>query len=85
MKQFPIWHRYRVELYPHAPGLGIGDGIRDKYGHELEFPRRFAGARTASRGVQLEEGIESYERLKRGEFDEIENLGGLAHLTYRSL
>lgn len=30
------WHRYRVELYPHLPGLS--SGIRDKHGHELEFP-----------------------------------------------
>ena len=26
----PMWHRYRVELYPHVPGLGIGCGIHDK-------------------------------------------------------
>jgi len=25
-KQLPMWHRYRVELYPHVPGLGIGCG-----------------------------------------------------------
>ena len=35
-KQLPMWHRYRVELYPHIPGLGLGSGIRDKFGHELE-------------------------------------------------
>lgn len=37
-KQLPMWHRYRVELYPHVPGLGVGSGIRDKHGHEVEFP-----------------------------------------------
>lgn len=37
-RQLPMWHKYRVELYPHVPGLGIGSGIRDKHGHELEFP-----------------------------------------------
>ena len=30
--------------------------------------------------LQLKEEIESYERLKRGEFDEIENVRGLDHL-----
>jgi hypothetical protein len=29
---------------------------------------------------QLKEEVESYERLKRGEFEEIENLGGFGHL-----
>jgi hypothetical protein len=44
-KQLPMWHRYRVELYPHVPGLGIGTGIRDRYGHELEFPSAFRQSR----------------------------------------
>jgi hypothetical protein len=30
--------------------------------------------------LQLREEVESYERLKRGEFDELENLRGLEHL-----
>ncbi|HEY3738691.1 MAG TPA: helix-turn-helix transcriptional regulator [Bryobacteraceae bacterium] len=30
--------------------------------------------------LQLQEEVESYERLKRGEFDEIYNLRGLGHL-----
>lgn len=29
---------------------------------------------------QLEEEVESYERLKRGEFEELENLGGIGRL-----
>ena len=41
----PMRHRYRVELYPHVPGLGIGSGIGDKYGHELEFPSVFRQSR----------------------------------------
>jgi hypothetical protein len=44
-KQLPMWHRYRVELYPHVPGLGFGCGIRDKHGHELEFPSAFRQSR----------------------------------------
>lgn len=44
-KQLPMWHRYRVERYPHVPGLGIGSGILDKYGNELEFPSAFRQCR----------------------------------------
>ena len=44
-KQLPMWHRYRVELYPHVPGLGLGSGIRDQHGHELEFPSAFRQSR----------------------------------------
>lgn len=44
-KQLPMWHTYRVELYPHVPGLGIGSGIVDKYGNELEFPSAFRQCR----------------------------------------
>jgi hypothetical protein len=120
-------------VYPHVPGLGVGSGIIDKCGHELEFPSAFRQSRRdgAPRGVikikiwrsvmirneaeyqiasarlieernrlaehrarlkstnmsdeeskrvidpiesfhhQLKEEVESYERLKRGEFDEL--------------
>jgi hypothetical protein len=44
-RQLPMWHRYRVELYPHVPGLGFGSGIRDRQGHELEFPSAFRQSR----------------------------------------
>jgi hypothetical protein len=44
-QQLPMWHRYRVELYPHVPGLGLGTGIFDKHGHELEFPSAFRQSR----------------------------------------
>jgi hypothetical protein len=37
-KQLPMWHRYRVELYPHVGQLS---GIQDRYGNELEFPSAF--------------------------------------------
>ena len=36
--QLPMWHQYRVELYPHVSQLC---GIRDQYGNELEFPAAF--------------------------------------------
>jgi hypothetical protein len=37
--------QYRVELYPHIPGLGGSSGILDKYGNELEFPSAFRQSR----------------------------------------
>jgi hypothetical protein len=51
-QQLPMWHRYRVELYPHVPGLGIGCGILDKHGNELEFPSAFRQCRNGKpRGI----------------------------------
>jgi len=44
-RQLPMWHRYRVELYPHYPGLL--SGIRDPFGNELEFPSAFRLSRRA--------------------------------------
>ena len=38
-RQLPMWHRYRVELYPHYPGLL--SGIRDQFGNNLPFPSAF--------------------------------------------
>lgn len=46
-RQLPMWHRYRVELYPHFPGLL--SGIRDQFGNELEFPAAFRRSRQAHR------------------------------------
>jgi hypothetical protein len=37
-KQLPMWHRYRVELYPH---VGQGSGILDKHGNQQMFPAAF--------------------------------------------
>ena len=35
-RKLPMWHQYRVELYPHLPGLPCN--IKDKFGHQLTFP-----------------------------------------------
>jgi len=40
--QLPMWHQYRVELYPH---FGQGSGITDEFGNELEFPAAFRRSR----------------------------------------
>jgi hypothetical protein len=49
-KQLPMWHAYRVELYPH---YGQFSGVRDEHGFELEFPSAFRRSRRdgRSRGV----------------------------------
>lgn len=45
-KQLPMWHVYRVELYPHVGQLS---GVCDKYGNELEFPSAFRLSRRDGR------------------------------------
>lgn len=49
--QLPMWHVYRVELYPHVDGFGCG--ITDEHGNELEFPAAFRRTRRngLSRGI----------------------------------
>lgn len=42
-RQLPMWHQYRVELYPHFSGLP--SGILDEHGNELEFPSAFRRSR----------------------------------------
>lgn len=39
VRKLPLWHRFRVELYPHYPGLLTG--LNDHYGRALEFPAAF--------------------------------------------
>jgi len=41
--QLPMWHQYRIELYPH---FGQLSGIRDQFGHELQFPSAFRQTRS---------------------------------------
>ncbi len=46
--QLPMWHRYRVELYPHYVDLALellGTGIRDEFGNDLPFPAAFRKSR----------------------------------------
>lgn len=49
-KQLPMWHAYRVELYPH---FGQPSGIRDKHGNQLLFPSAFRLQRSSnqSKGI----------------------------------
>lgn len=41
-RQLPMWHRYRVELYPH---YGQFCGLTDERGNELQFPSAFRQSR----------------------------------------
>lgn len=41
-RQLPMWHAYRVELYPHYSGLIAGI---DEHGNQLEFPAYFRKCR----------------------------------------
>lgn len=41
--QLPMWHKYRVELFPH---VGQKVGIFDPFGNELEFPAAFRQSRS---------------------------------------
>ncbi|QKY71706.1 hypothetical protein Len3610_12365 [Lentibacillus sp. CBA3610] len=43
-RQLPMWHKYRVELYPHF-GSSPTTGITDKYGNDLLFPSAFRQTR----------------------------------------
>lgn len=43
--QLPMWHRYRVELYPHYVDLPQPSGIRDEFGNDLLFPAAFRNSR----------------------------------------
>jgi hypothetical protein len=41
-RQLPMWHKYRVELFPH---VGQWTGIVDAFGNELTFPSAFRQSR----------------------------------------
>lgn len=41
-RQLPMWHKYRVELYPH---FEQSSGILDEHGNEQQFPAAFRKTR----------------------------------------
>lgn len=45
-KQLPMWHFYRIELYPH---FGQPSGIADEFGNILQFPAAFRKSRSEHR------------------------------------
>lgn len=45
-KQLPMWHKYRVELYPH---YGQNSGLKDKHGNDQIFPAAFRRTRTSQK------------------------------------
>ena len=47
-RQLPMWHRYRVELYPHFADVPLElqrSGITDEFGNDLPFPAAFRKSR----------------------------------------
>jgi hypothetical protein len=45
-KQLPMWHQYRIELYPHVrEPIYQPTGIKDRFGNDLEFPSAFRQSR----------------------------------------
>jgi len=47
--QLPMWHIYRIELYPHAQARMTSSGIQDEHGNELQFPAAFRRQRETGR------------------------------------
>lgn len=43
--QLPMWHKYRVELYPD---VGQATGLRDEYGNSMTFPAAFRRSKQGS-------------------------------------
>jgi len=58
--QLPMWHKHRVELYPHVGQLS---GIQDEFGNDQEFPAAFR----KTRGGGMPKGI---IRISRGVCDD---------------
>lgn len=60
--QLPMWHIYRVELYPHASTRMTSSGLRDEHGNELQFPAAFRRQRDTGRAkgiVKIVRGVNS--------------------------
>ena len=55
--QLPLWHYYRIELYPHFPG--VVTGITDPHGNELEFPSAFRLSRSGFKPKGIVELVRS--------------------------
>lgn len=45
-KQLPMWHKYRVEIYPNT---GLPSGIVDGRGNSLRFDQAFRQSRFEDR------------------------------------
>lgn len=60
-KQLPMWHQYRVELYPHyAVGTGTNpSGIKDEFGNDQPFPAAFRKSRSCNRPKGIVQIIKS--------------------------
>ncbi len=61
--QLPMWHQYRVELYPHVPSMpGFIVAATDHRGNPLEFPSFFRLSRRALQSGTDQKGIVKLRR-----------------------
>ena len=60
-RQLPMWHIYRVELYPHANVRSESSGIRDENGNELQFPAAFRRERETGHAKGIVKIIREHE------------------------
>ena len=60
-KQLPMWHRYRVELYPH---VGQPSGILDEHGNQQLFPAAFRKRRQTFEHKGIVKILKEGRRLK---------------------
>jgi len=51
-RQLPMWHRYRVELWPH---IGLTSGIKDEHGNDQEVPAAFRKTRDLAERLDVHE------------------------------
>ena len=61
-----MWHRYRVELYPHFPGLM--SGLVDPYGNQLQFPSAFRQQRAPGFEKGIVKIVQTLHRPSHGEY-----------------
>jgi len=68
--QLPMWHRYRVELYPH---IGQVTDLRDEHGNPQQFPAAFRKTRGDGRPKGIVKIIKERESPRTdGETDRTE-------------
>lgn len=60
-RQLPMWHQYRVELYPHTVGVFAG---LDRFGNALELPSWFRISRRPLPSGREQKGIIQLRRSR---------------------
>lgn len=63
-RELPMWHRYRVELYPHT--IGQLSGVRDQFGNDLQFPSAFRQTRRTFKPKGIVQIVRESQTLAQG-------------------